>query len=408
MKRKRSLFPKNAKRERRLSLLSFLVGRVTLSSDACFATDILNVCMRYALPYGDLVMTEDGRISLSASYVVAKRLQTICRFGGIPITVDRSRGIREAMTFLVRRPGLPIGMMLCLALAVAFSTHLTEIRVTGNYTLSKSEVVSELSAAGLSLLDYVPAIDVDSIENRLLIRSEHISWITINLIGNVAEVQIREKTLKEEAGDTAPANLVARCDGVIVSCEVLHGNILTKAGEAVCAGEVLVSGVYDSLTQGIRYTRAEGAIYAETEHAFEIEVPYRYEKISYTGDSGTKYTLFFFGREIPFYESKGYDGENVVEHLSYIRVFGKDLPIGLSVETSHSLEALMGEYTRERAMELAYYKLSEEIAALPEMQGLLEKTVSYEIGDDAYTLYAKVRCIENIAETKNIEVELFD
>ena len=140
MKRKRSLFPKNAKRERRLSLLSFLVGRVTLSSDACFATDILNVCMRYALPYGDLVMTEDGRISLSASYVVAKRLRTICRFGGIPITVDRSRGIREAMTFLVRRPGLPIGMMLCLALAVAFSTHLTEIRVTGNYTLSKSEV----------------------------------------------------------------------------------------------------------------------------------------------------------------------------------------------------------------------------------------------------------------------------
>lgn len=408
MKRMRFHLGGNAVRERRLSILSFFVGRVTLSSDACCATDILNVCMHYALPYSDLVLSEDGRISLSVSYSVASKLRAVCRLRGIPLAVERSRGIREALTFLLKRPGLPVGIFLSVVLSVVFSTHLTEIRVTGNSALSKSEVVSELSEAGLSLLDYVPAIDVDSIENRLLISSERISWITINLIGNVAEVQIREKVTREEMVETTPANLVARCDGVIVSCEALRGNLLTKVGSAVRAGEVLVSGVYDSLTQGIRYTRAKGAIYAETTHTFEITVPYRYEKSSYTGVSGTKYTLLFFGRKRTLYESKGYDGENAVERLSYIRVFGKDLPIGISVETAHSVETVTGEYTRERAMELAYYKLSEEIAALPEMQGILKKTVSYEIGDDAYTLYATVRCIENIAETKNIEVELFD
>ena len=408
MKRFSCFFCKRTVRKHRLTLLSFFVGRVTLSSDACYATELLNVCMRHSLPYGDLALSENGRISLAVSYAVAKKLQAICRLHGIPLTINRSRGVREVLLFLLKRPGLPVGILLSAMLISAFSTHLSEIRVTGNSALSRSEVISELSVAGLSLFDYVPAIDVDSIENRLLISSERISWITINLIGNVAEVQIREKETRDEAGDSSPANLVARCDGVIVSCEVLHGNILTKVGSAVRAGEVLVSGVYDSVTQGIRYTRAEGAIYAETEHTFEIEVPYRYEKSSYTGASGKRYTLLFFGKERKLYESEGYDGENVVERLSYLRVFGKDLPIGISVETSHTAETVTGEYTRERAMELAYYKLSQEIASLPGMQGLLEKAVSYEIGDDAYTIYATVRCIENIAETKNIEVELFD
>lgn len=408
MKRLLSLLQRSGERQKPLSLLSFFVGKVTLSGDGRYASEILSLCMRYSLTYGDLTLTDDGRVSLSTSYRTAGTLIALCRADGIKLTVERSRGIREAFGFLMKRPGLPIGMVLAIALAVISSTHLWEIRVTGNSSLSKSEVVAELSAAGLALGERVSEIDVDSIENRLLMHSDGISWITINLIGNVAEVQIREKQTAREEGDTSPANLVARCDGVIVSCEVLHGNILTKVGTAVRAGEVLVSGLYDSNTQGYRYTRAEGAIYAETEHEFEIEVPYAYEKTAYTGVSGKRYELIFFGKRFSLYENGEAGGENTVERISYIRVFGKDLPVGISCETSYAAETVAGEYTAERAMELAYYKLSQAIAALPDMRGVLEKTVSYEVGADAYTLKCRVRCIENIAETKNIEIGLFE
>lgn len=398
----------NRKRKDRLSLLAFFVGRVTLSCDARHSTELLNLCLRHSIAYADLKQAQDGRLFLSMSYSAAEKLKTLCQAYGISITTVRSLGIRETGRFLLKRPGLPVGILISVLIAVVSSTHLWEIRVTGNSALSKSEVVSELSEAGLSLFDYVPRIDVDSIENRLLLCSERISWISINLIGNVAEVQIREKAAPDSIGDDSPANLVAECDGVIVSVEVLRGNILTRAGQAVRAGEVLVSGVYDSLTQGIRYTRAEGKIYAETERVFEIRVPYRYEKESCAEASGTRYTLHLFGREYGLYESDGYDGENVSERMTYLSVFGKPLPIGFSVLTSHTVEIETGEYTKERAMEIAYHRLKEKLLSLPEMQGILEKRLSYEIGEDAYTLYCTVRCIENIAKTQNIEVVLFE
>ena len=396
------------KRKRHGSLLSFFVGRVILSCDKRYSTELLNLCLRHSISYGDLELSQNERILLSLSYSAAKKLQALCRAYGITTAIDHSSGIREMGCFLLKRPGLPIGVLLSVLVAVVSSTHLWEIRVTGNSVLSKSEVITELSEAGLSLFDYVPRVDVDSIENRLLLKSERISWISVNLIGNVAEVQIREKTIPEDVGDSSPANLVAECDGVIVSVEVLRGNILIRSGQAVRAGEVLVSGVYDSLTQGIRYTRAEGKIYAETERAFEIRVPYRYEKESFTEESGIRYNLHLFGREFKLYESESYDNENVSERMIYLSVFGKPLPIGFSVLTSHTVKAETGEYTRDRAMEIAYHRLKEKLLSLSEMQGILEKKLSYEIGEDAYTLHCTVRCIENIAKTQNIEVVLFE
>ena len=53
--------------------------------------------------------------------------------------------------------------------------------------------------------------------------SDTVSWISVNLIGTVAEVEIREKLPAAVPEETAPANLVARCDGVVTACEFVGG-----------------------------------------------------------------------------------------------------------------------------------------------------------------------------------------
>lgn len=391
-----------------MSLLSFLCGWVELSGDGSRAPDILSLCMRYSLVYSDLFLASDGTIRVIASYGMASKIRGICEKAGILLTVRERRGILEGIRFCVHRPGIPIGAFLAIFLTLFASSRLWDIRVTGNTSLSESEVAAELLSAGLSLGAKLDEIDVDSIENRLLLRSERISWISVNLIGTVAEVQIREKLDTEvRENDTTPANLVARCDGVIVSCEVLHGNTLVKVGTAVRAGEVLVSGLYDSATMGYRYTRAEGTIYAETEHVFEIEVPYAYETTEYTDVTGKRYSLLFFGNRSGLYETGDIGMENTVERITYLSVFGTELPIGFVTETAYASETAIGRYSAERAMQIAYYRLEEEIAALPDMMGLLEKSISYEVADESYVLKCRIRCIENIAETKTIEIELF-
>ena len=393
-----------------MSILSFLLGRVTVSCAGERSHEVLSLCMRYGFVYGDL-RTEDGRVYLSVSYRTARLLGAVCRRCEIPLCVERREGIGQVLGFCRSRPGIPVGICLAILLTVVASTHLWEIRVTGNGRLSAQEVERELKAAGLSLGDRLSEIDVDSIENRLLMNSEGISWISVNLIGTVAEVQVREKNpVTARETDPTPANLVARCDGVIASCEVLRGNLLVKVGDPVRAGEVLVSGLYDSAVLGYRYTRAAGEIYAETEHSFEITVPYDYERSVYTGESGRRVSLLFFGKTHPLYTSGDFptDEENRFSRISYLSVFGKELPIGLLRESVRDAELREGRYTPDAAMNLAYDRLSREIAAIPGIRGLLEKSVTAEIGEDAYVLRCTVKCMENIAETKNIEINLFD
>ena len=400
---------KNGRRtahRRRLSILTFLLGRVTFKGRAEDAPRLLTLSMTYGAPYGELLLTEDGGFTVTATYASAPSLAAIAREHGITLTEIRREGLLEALGFLFGRPGLLVGLLLSILLVGIASTRLWEIRVNGNVTVSRREVISELAAAGLSVGAHVPSIDVDSIENRLLMHSERISWISVNLIGTVAEIELREKLpAPVEETDDSPANLVARTDGVILSCEVLEGNLLVGVGDPVRRGEVLVSGVYDSAILGYRLTRARGAIYAETEHEITVSVPYRYEATARSMPVGKRCTLHFFGTERTLFEvGEGIEEGTAVEETRYLTVFGRTVPIGITRVTFYREATEERIYTKERAMELAYYRLSRELLSIEGFQGLLSKSVTPEIGEDAYVLVCRVKCIENIAQTKNIEV----
>lgn len=390
----------------RLPLLGFFRGRVTLTGDGDCITDVLEICRRYALVYGTCILTEAGGLRMTASYGTAARIREIAARYGIRLTVASTEGYRSVLRFFWRRPGIPIGIVLSLLLTAVASTHLWEVRVSGNRTVSAGEIVRELSAAGLSVGDRISPEEIDAIENRFLMQSELISWISVNLVGTVAEVEVREKLPPHAEEDTSPANLVARCDGVVTACEVRAGNLLVKVGMPVRAGEVLVSGLYDSATLGYRYTRARGEIYAETEHVIEISVPYEQDRAVLSGECGRRYTLCFFGRSIPLLTRGELTRGETVERRTDLTVFGYRLPIGLYVETCYGTETVRERYSEERAMELAYYRLSREILALPGMRDLLSKSIAAVLTEEAYVLRCTVRCIENIAETKTIEVGL--
>lgn len=394
----------------RMSLPAFFHGRVTLLCREDDLAALLTLMMRHRLPHSGLTLTGDGTAHLAVSYAVSARILYLAHRHGIAVEAVKRRGIVEAIRFGLSRPGLPIGIVLAVLLTLFASGRLWEIRVTGNSTLSESAVIRELNAAGLSVGDPVKGLDVDSIENRLLKDSERISWITVNLIGTVAEVQIREKLMPDRGDpDKSPANLVACCDGVIVGCEIERGNLLVKKGMAVRKGELLVSGIYDSAAAGLRFTRAAGVIYAETSHTFEISVPFRHEVLIEDGAPETGYTLCFFGKEFALKAAPAAsDSAGVAERIAYLSVFGHELPIAVRCETVQGYRTEEAYYTPERAMEIAYYRLSREIAAIPGMQGLLSKSITSEMTEDGYVLSCRITCIENIAKTKNIDIALLD
>ena len=98
-----------------------------------------------------------------------------------------------------------------------------------------------------------------------------LEWVGITTSGCVATIEIREN-IKQNPNNAIFGSIVADCDGIIKSVTATKGKALCKTGDAVKKGQVLVSG-YEDCGLAIRYTGAEGEVYAETYRVISLKTP---------------------------------------------------------------------------------------------------------------------------------------
>ncbi len=84
--------------------------------------------------------------------------------------------------------------------------------------------------------------------------------------------------------------MVAARDGVIVSMSVLGGQSLCQVGQAVRAGELLVTGCVDLETH-TQFTHADAEIYAMTQRTLTAVYPQTTTRKAYTGQVIRRYSL---------------------------------------------------------------------------------------------------------------------
>jgi similar to stage IV sporulation protein len=92
-----------------------------------------------------------------------------------------------------KRWGLAVGAIIAAFIMLSSDDYLWDIRVTGNEKLTYSYVVEALAENGFSVGSRLDGLDIDRTETLTLLNSEGISWMSINMNGNVAYVNIREK-----------------------------------------------------------------------------------------------------------------------------------------------------------------------------------------------------------------------
>ncbi len=385
----------------------FLSGGVKITAAADDAEKILNICMRYGFVYRYMRRGGD-EFSLECSMYTADMLKQVCSRCEIKINIAEKYGLPYILSRYRKRAGLLSGLILAAALIISSELFLWDIRVTGCENIGEEAVIAELCDQNFVLGAYIPGLDVDIIENRVLINSPDISWISINLKGSVAYVEIREKVPEPEAERKNPANLIAALDGQIEAIEAEKGNVAVKVGQHVRQGDLLVSGVYDSAVWGYRYTRAAGSIFARTVREIHVEIPLKYEVKSYTGDEHRELAVFFFSRAIKLYRNTGflvgsYDTISNVENFCLFD--GTRLPFSYETTTYRWYTIETAERDALEATELAYDELNHRIAEFTENGAtLLKKQISWSLTDDAYILDCTVTLIENIAVTVEFEV----
>ena len=388
----------------------FVFGTARLSVSDADLLNLLNVLLEMGESYKN-IRSGDGRASVDISYTAALLAKKRCEHSGFEAEVELFYGIPYILSKLLKRPGLIAGIAAAIFIVSLGNRILWDVRIEGNERLSEDEIKEALAEQGVAPGAWLEGLDIGMIQTAIEMSNEEIAWISVNVIGTVAYVEVIEAVIPPEKAQSEGdgVNLVAARDGVIVGFEVIAGEPTAEIGQTVRAGELLVSGLLDSQRFGWRAIESKGSVFARVEYEFEVEIPYEYSVRVAEKSEICEISMIFFSFRQKFFKNYGFSGSEYDKIYSDIYIYssgGATIPIGLSLVTAPIFTETAVTRTPREAVDLAYFELNRRIIAeLPDAE-ILSKTVSGEENGDgtAYRLVCRLVCIENIAEEKEFYI----
>lgn len=381
-------------------IIDYLYGQTTLhfeNKDQHLC--IVDLIRRSGANYNRLSLEGDLLI-LCCPRSDAKRLCRLFESRGLDFLVAKERGLHLLLHRLFARPGLCLGALLFSFLLILSTQFVFDIRITGNEILTDAEILSELSENGFICGSFLPSTDIEALCNRIVLHSDRISWISVNMLGTIAHVEVKERTYKDlnlEEGKLAC--LVAGRDGVIVGFDCGSGTIAVNVGQTVKKGEVLVNGVFES-KYGIHFENAYGRVRARTNRTFEAELPKTeqvtvgYERIE------IEKQIIFLGKSIKVFTKGG----NLPTSCDTIKEEVVQLSLGGSLflpiyEKTLYIERPIQKtvtYSMEDAEKIIEERIRLQMDEIKDLVVLSFETTFTE-SEDGYTIKKQCVCIENIA-----------
>ena len=193
-----------------------LQGQARIRVESAFPERVLNLCGARNLAFWDLEWESPTTFTCCLSrrdwYVLqraAKQLDctlTVVEKEGVPFFVRRFR----------RRYAMVAGLLLC-ALGLFFgSFFIWDFTVEGNETVTREEILRSLQSYGIQLGSFGYDLDGEDIRNHVLLDIPELRWISVNVSGCRAYVQVRERIPAPELVDKRePLNIVARRSGLV-------------------------------------------------------------------------------------------------------------------------------------------------------------------------------------------------
>lgn len=277
-------------------------------------------------------------------YLAEKRGDTVKEVGHF--------GLYHTITGLRKRPVLVLGMLLVLFLSCWVPGRVFFVRVEGNMSVPQQLIAEKAADCGIGFGASRRAVRSEKVKNALLEAMSQLQWAGVNTYGCTAVITVRERSEEsQKPEETGVCSIVASRDAVIDSITVLQGNALCKPGQAVKAGQVLVSG-YQDCGICIRALTAKAEIFGRTQRRCAAIFPAEYALRQQNSGWSKKYSLILGKKRINFFKGSGISGTTCAKiyEEKYITLPGGFvLPIGLSVEMQAAYECRMETVSADEA-----------------------------------------------------------
>ncbi len=375
-----------------------LRGYVVITADGFFLERFLNICTRRGVFLWNVRRTGNERIRACVGIRDFFRLRPIAHKTRTRVSISRRCGLPFLLHRYRRRRAAAVGIALFCAILWFCSAHVMGIDICGNERIPTETVTSALRSFGVYRGAAIGKIDRREVQNKMMTELDDIAWVGVNIKGSRVYVEIKERLATVRNTDAnVPCNIVAAKDGIVRLMDIKEGQSVAGVGDMVEKGDLLVSGVVDSNSEGMRYVHSFGGVYAATSYKKEREYPLEYTEKIYTGKTAKRYSAEIFGKQIPLMPGKGVPFENSDTAESV-----RNLPIPNTAV--HCTE--YAEYTPEkrvRSVEQAVSAGRDELFAeldgeIPGGAEVKNKNVSFRVTESrSAAVTVEYECIEDIA-----------
>ena len=141
------------------------------------------------------------------------------------------------------RFGIILGIIISISIIIFLSNIVLKIRVTGCQGEVYNNVLNSLSEYGVNSGSFIPSIDFDELERKLVLYVNNVSWASVRNDGGTIVVNIHQSTEKPNMiTERLPCNIISTKDAQVVDIEVYDGQLMVLKGDGVKKGDLLVSG----------------------------------------------------------------------------------------------------------------------------------------------------------------------
>lgn len=264
-----------------------------------------------------------------------RRLKGLCQKRGETLTLRRRMGIYWKGKALLKRPVLLLGLAV-LVFATAFvPSRVLFIQVEGNEAVPTRQILEAAADSGIRFGASRREVRSEKMKNALLAAIPRLQWAGVNTAGCTATISVREGKAPEAGEPEKFRGIVAARDGFVLSTTVTRGNGLCVPGQAVKAGELLIS-PYTDCGLCLRATGAEGEIYAQTNRTLTVVTPLRWQIRDEETAVKRKISLTIGKKRINLWKDSGIlEGRcgRMVSEYKLTLPGGFSLPVTLWVET---------------------------------------------------------------------------
>ncbi len=338
-------------------------------------------------------------------------LRPIARKACMRLRIYRKRGIYFTLFPYRHRLGFPVGLVCAAILLSILCGRIWVLEVEGDMTPYRQEILEAVGENGIYVGCRIDAVDMQTLRLNALSTLEEMVFVSVNPTGCVARITVNERIPTPDITHFGQdiSNMVAAREGRVLWMEVYSGRGAVAAGDGVAAGDLLISGAFQSASGNNYLRRAAGRVMAETTHTLSATIPLSEDIPSPTGRVVYRPFLRFLRWDVPLFCNTPLEGTYTVEEYHrFPRGNNLTLPLGLVDKRYIETANVTVHRTEKEATVLAEQALEQQIQQLTAsgVTVVRETARTHNTDDTAHTLSVTLLCQEDIAREVPLNVDI--